>query len=134
MYRRLVAYKKEHNDTKVPQHYKEDQRLGNWVNNQRNAYQKKKMTVERKRVLDSIGFKWTTAATWEEMYQRLVAYRKEHNDTKVQSKYKEDPQLGYWVNTQCIAYKKEKMTGERKRLLNSIGFVWDANAQVNNAR
>ena len=73
----IVAYEKEHNDTKVAQHYKEDRQLGSWVNKQRTAYKREKMTEERKRLLNSIGFLWdgkapgTSTATWEEMYQRL---------------------------------------------------------------
>ena len=42
----------------------------------------------------------------------------------VPHKYKVDPSLGYWVNNQRIAHRDKKMTEERKRLLNSIGFAW----------
>ena len=53
MYERLVAYKMKHKDTNVPQRYPG---LGRWVANQR--FRKKKMTEERKRLLDYIGFVW----------------------------------------------------------------------------
>jgi len=41
---------------------------------------------------------------WEEMYQRLVAYKTEHKDTNVPQSYKKDPKLGKWVNAQryCV--------------------------------
>ena len=93
------------------------------------------MTEERTRLLDFIGFVWNAlspvtvrnSATWEEMYQRLVAYKMEHNDINPPIKYKIDPQLGTWVTTQRTTYKNKKsMTKERKRLLNSIGFAWVA--------
>jgi len=133
MYRRLVAYKMEHKDTNVPRSYKKDPQLETWVNNQRITYKNKNMmTEERKRLLNSIGFVWVAlspgnvhnSATWEKMYQRLVAYKTEHKDTNVPRKYKKDPQLGTWVNTQRTTYKNKTMTEERKCLLDSFGFVW----------
>ena len=39
MYQRLVVYKKEHMNTKVPQHYNKGPQLGMWVGSQR--YNKK---------------------------------------------------------------------------------------------
>jgi len=128
MYQRLVAYKKEHNDTRVPSRYQTDRRLGNWVNNQRRAYISLSITEERIRSLNSIGFVWdwkapgNSTATWEEMYQRLVAYKKEHKDTNVPRTSKEDPKLGVWVDTQRTAYKTNKISAERIRLLDSVGF------------
>jgi len=137
MYQRLVAYKKEHKDTNVPQHFIEDPKLGVWVNNQRTAYRKKNMTDERKRLLNYIGFGTNTAfhiASWEESYQRLVAYEKEHKDTRVPFKYEKDLKLGIWVNSQRKANKNKKLTEERKRLLQLIGFVWNAKSQLGNSR
>ena len=104
----------------------EDPQLRCWVGTQRRAHRDKEMTEERKRLLNSIGFVWKlSSTTWEEMYQRLVAYKKDHKDTKVPRHYKEDPQLGCWVSTQHRAHRDKKITEERKRLLNSISFVWE---------
>jgi len=134
IYQRLVAYKKEHNHTNVPQCYIDDPKLGLWVGTQRKTYKEKKITEERKRFLNSIGFVWdgkapgTNTATWEEMSQRLVAYKKEHNDTRVPKGYNKDPKLGTWVHNQRATYRKKKMTEEHKRLLNSIDFLWDGRA------
>ena len=129
MYKRLVAYKKEHNNTNVPQRCNKDPQLGRWVNAQRISHRKKKMTESHKCLLNSIEFVWEffltkNKATWEEMYQRLVAHKNEHK-TKIPQIYKEDLQLGRWVNTQRSVYKNKKMMEERKRLLNSISFVWE---------
>ena len=88
------------------------------------------MTEEHKRLLNSIGFvlevstKTKNKAPWEEMYQRLVAYKKEHMHTRVPKKYKEDLNLGGWVHNQHKAYKKKILKEEWKHLLNSIGFAW----------
>jgi len=137
MYQRLVAYKKEHKDTNIPQKYKEDPQLGHWVANKRVAHSDKKLKEERKRLLNSIGFAWELStknkAQWEEMYQRLVAFKKEHKHTMVPKKYNEDPYLGRWVYTQRAARRNKTMTEERKCLLNSIGFLW-ASLTINKAQ
>ena len=45
-------------------------------------------------------------------------------DSRVPIKYNEDSNLGKWVGTQRIMYKKNVLTKERTSLLNSIGFAW----------
>jgi len=61
-----------------------------------------------------------------EMYQRLVAYKLEHNNTIVPYIYDLDSQLEYWVDRQRQRNKKKTIAKEQARLLNSIGFVWVA--------
>ena len=39
---------------------------------------------------------------WEDMYQRLVRYRKEFGDCLVPRKYERDPKLSTWVETQRV--------------------------------
>merc|ERR1712159_944219 len=77
MYLRLVAYKSVHSNTKVPTIYDQDPQLGNWVHNQRVAYNANKISDERAGLLNSIGFDWGSPrqgpqSSWNEMYQRLV--------------------------------------------------------------
>ena len=72
--------KNKHGNTKVPYRYNEDPRLGQWVNNQRTAHKKKAMSIEHASLLNHIGFDWgTISSNWNEMYQRLIAYKNEHN-------------------------------------------------------
>ena len=58
MYLRLVAYKMEHGDARVPVKYNRDPQLGQWVSNQRRANKTAKMSNERAGLLNSIGFDW----------------------------------------------------------------------------
>ena len=60
------------------------------------------------------------------MFQKLVAYRKQHATTMVPSRYEEDPPLGRWVETQREVYRKDKLLPNRCALLKSIGFNLDA--------
>eukprot|EP00536_Pseudo-nitzschia_multiseries_P017552 jgi/Psemu1/328579/estExt_fgenesh1_pg.C_16240001 len=119
MYQRLVAYKNAHGTTLVPSKYKADPKLGTWVQNQR-QYCKQKDRMDR---LNEIGFVWDCDEEkrhqWEVMYQRLVAYKNAHGTTLVSQRYKADPKLGAWVQTQRYECKQK----DRMDRLNKIGFV-----------
>ena len=126
MFQRLVRYKEEHHTTLVPQMYKKDPRLGNWVHLQRTYYKNKELSVERINRLDSIGFVWDPIdKQWMEMYDRLVAYKNQHRSTRVSQSYMDDPQLGKWVSCQRQVYNNTKvgiLSEKRMGLLNSINF------------
>ena len=59
------------------------------------------------------------------MFQRLVTYKKEYNSTSVPYQYKEDPNLGNWVNRQRSHYNNSKLSESRVGRLDSIGFAWN---------
>lgn len=75
---------------------------------------------------------------WDQMFHHLVAYKELHGDTKVPKRYQEVKQLGTWVDTQRVQYKKlqqrigngevnaksSRLTEDRIEKLNGIGFVW----------
>ena len=117
MYQSLLTYKKKYGTTCVPQKYKSDLQLGNWVNKQRTCCKKK----DRIDLLNDIGFVWKASTDWEIMYERLLTYKEKHGTNRVPRGYKADPKLGIWVKAQR-QFCKEK---DRVDLLNDIGFVWN---------
>eukprot|EP00536_Pseudo-nitzschia_multiseries_P009738 jgi/Psemu1/258380/estExt_Genewise1Plus.C_2810032 len=125
MYQRLVEYKKKHNTTLVPRHYKSDPKFGNWVGRQRCERPRK----DRVKRLNDIGFVWNARAEyenqWHVMYQRFVEYKKKHNTTRVPYRYKGDPKLGNWVRKQRSSCHRK----DRLKLLNDIGFIWNERAE-----
>ena len=82
--------------------------------------------------LNSVGFTWEcnnrVNIPWEERFQDLVAFRDEHGHTRVPRKYQKDPALGEWCHTQRNSLKQglRCIFGERKDMLDSIGFEWSA--------
>jgi hypothetical protein len=122
MYQRLVEYKKKNGTAGVPQRCKADPKLSKWVHNQRQRCRDN----EQMELLNAIGFEWQSAgrfrrSQWEEMYQRLVKYKKLHGTTLVPQRYEADRSLGRWVNKQRTYCKLKS----RVDLLNGIGFVWN---------
>jgi hypothetical protein len=113
MYNRLLAYKEEHGNARVPKRYDEDPKLGIWVLTQLRRCKDK----DRIDLLKKIGFEWKLrdSSYWMNMYRRLVADKKEHGNTR---RYKEDPKLEtrvYELRSRC----KDK---DRIDLLNEIRF------------
>ena len=92
------------------------------------------MSPDRLAALKSIGFVWAKRkgqATWDTKYQQLLEYKLQYGDCLIPTKYSKNPALGRWVSTQREHYRmrrngdpRSKMTDEKIRLLDSIGFVW----------
>ena len=69
----LVAYKAIHGHTNVSQNDNENKKLGKWVNTQRNAKTKDKLSEERVNKLNEIGFVWDkNEADWQIKYVSIV--------------------------------------------------------------
>ncbi len=131
MYSRLAEYKNKNHHCNVPQRYVEDPELGTWVANQRTYFRKEKLSKERIKKLEDIGFAWNPADAkrsekWSEMYTQLVEYQKENHHCNVPSAYAENPELGYWVSHQRGNFRKGKFSEERIKKLKALGFVFDA--------
>ena len=133
-YDRLRHYKEEHGDVLVPMAYKtaDDYSLGGWVNYQRRAHKRGKLSAERVALLDELGFVWSVRSvrgcreSWERSYDRLRLYKEEHGDVLVPRTYKtaDGYSLGGWVNYQRRAHKEGKLSAECVALLDELGFVW----------
>ena len=71
---------------------------------------------------------------WDNMLDRLLAFKAKHGHCLVPNRYNEDRSLGAWVSTQRRHYKAKEsenpnhdsnpMTEERMSKLREIGFVW----------
>lgn len=125
----LQEYKEQHGDCNVPQ---SDSGLGSWVGKQRESYRvgrTGRLSKERIRKLEGIGFVWTTerapvylSEVWKARFAELVAYKEKHGDCNVPG----GTDLGEWVAFQRRRYTTGELSEERTALLNGIGFVWNS--------
>ena len=76
-------------------------------------------------------------STWWKRMEELADYRNKHGDTLVPKRYPDNPALGNFVNKQRQNYRKFcakespcSLTEEKVRILNEIGFCWDATDQA----
>ena len=136
--KQLENYKNAVGHTNVPQGYKKNKQLATWVSNQRYLYKLLKqgksshMTEERIQSLNELEFSWQykKPGAWDERRKQLANYKNTVGDTNVPTHYKENKQLGVWVNNQRCQYrllkqgKTSAMTEERIRSLNELEFSW----------
>jgi hypothetical protein len=127
-FRELEEYKRAHNGD-----CNGTNQLGRWVRNQRVAKAKNKLSAEREKTLNSIGFVWKvgysrvgiTQTDWDTRLEQLVEYKQANGDCNVPQPDRKNLTLGRWVGKQREAKKKFILSEERERKLNSIGFVWN---------
>ena len=127
---KLVAYKSEHGDVRVPQEFKTTDGcpLGSWVSEQRRSKAKGKLCPEREGRLDALGMEWDPLLEdWEDKFSKLVAYKSEHGDVRVTFKFKtaDGSALGVWVSEQRKYKAKGTLCPEREGRLDALGMVWD---------
>jgi len=86
-------------------------------------YRKGRLSPDRIQRLEAIGFIWCRQEhAWDEMYRRLVKYKKAHGDCNVPLGWQEDLQLGSWVVKQRYRRKKGLLRKDRMRKLGVIGM------------
>jgi hypothetical protein len=89
---------------------------------------------DRAKKLDEIGFQWRVREgnVWEDMFEKLTAFRDQYGHCNVPQRWDEDRELGRWVNTQRIHFRRGDIADvNRIKRLEAIGFVWNARARKN---
>ncbi len=120
----------------VPANYKtaEGYRLGAWQCTQRVRYKIGKLSPERIKRLEHIGFTWGELGTkrkdgewFEKGLQETLHYKKRTGNPNVPHSYKtpEGYRLGSWQNDQRDNYRKEKLSPEQIKRLEDLGFTWE---------
>jgi superfamily II DNA or RNA helicase len=120
----LETFKERENHCRVSRdHIENDFPLGSWIKSQRNR--KDKLTEARIQILNDLGFVWDPhTEQWEEGFSCLVQFKEREGHCRVPLDHIEiDFSLGSWVSTQRT--KKDKLTEDRLKRLNELGFVWD---------
>jgi hypothetical protein len=131
IYQRLVDYKEKHNTVLVPVNYSQDPVLGVWVVDQRNMHLRGKLSPRRADLLNKVGFVWDPLDTrWNEMFARLVEYKKKYGCVLKLSKRQKVPKLARWVFDQRSHRRRERLSMERINKLDSIDFVWNPTQNI----
>ena len=128
MFSALVKYKESCGNLEVPP--KENPALSRWMDRQRQARRRGKLTKERTLQLKKLGFVWDALANrWEERFAELVVYKRAHGHCAIPTAWAEKRALAHWVVTQRIFKKSGKLSSKRISQLDSIGFQWQVKRQ-----
>jgi superfamily II DNA or RNA helicase len=102
--------------------------LGNWLTFQRAERNRGAMPADRVRLLDQAGMIWDLLeAAWMAAYRELCAFKNTHGHFEVPVGYRtaDGIKLNEWQGTQRDADRAGKLTGQRRALLDALGFPWD---------
>jgi hypothetical protein len=135
-YERLVEFKRKKGHCMVPRKYEQDKSLGPWVSTQRKHHINNKLRLDRKDILDKIGFAWTAEGAqtnyddklWHQQCEKLVEFKRINGHCRVPQKFEQDASLGLWVSAQRKNHNNNKLLSVRKEVLDEIGFAWKADA------
>ncbi|MBC8554529.1 MAG: Helicase associated domain protein, partial [Candidatus Brocadiales bacterium] len=98
MFAELEKYKENYGNCNVPSSWQENKVLASWVVRQRKKFRNDKLSDDCIELLEYIGFMWNPhEANWEEMFDALIEYKKDHGDCNVPSTWKENKQLARWT-------------------------------------
>mmetsp|Transcript_7507 Transcript_7507/g.13155 ORF Transcript_7507/g.13155 Transcript_7507/m.13155 type:complete len:701 (+) Transcript_7507:468-2570(+) len=89
------------------------------------------LTDQREAALQALGFVWDShSAAWEERWNELADYERQHGHTNVPKNYAPNQKLSVWVKCQRRQYKlmnqgkRSNMTPYRINKLRSLGFCF----------
>jgi superfamily II DNA or RNA helicase len=122
-FKALVSFHQREGHCRVPQLHKENSiNLGSWITTQRKK--RAKLTPERLRRLDDLGFIWDPLSEqWEQGFASLVSFHKREGHCRVTINQKENGyKLGRWVSKQRA--KQNTLTTDLLKRLNLLGFIW----------
>ncbi len=127
-YGHLVDYRKK-NPKKWPfarEEFPKGNRLGLWVWRQRQNFATDMISKERIQLLKKIGFPLELPDRWETHFSTLKDYRKKNPNRwpKAREEFPAGNRLGLWCHLQRCAYKADKLSRERLKALEGLGFQW----------
>lgn len=144
MFTGLKAFREQTGHCRVPAGWKENRQLANWVAVQRRQFKLAALSRERIDLLESIGFDWIAIARgefsgevkdsefqWQIRFSELTDYKQEHGNCRVPSGWPINVQLANWVGVQRRRYKQGKLSAYRIGQLESVGFHWAVEQNVN---
>ena len=134
-YAALVEYQRLHGHCRVPTDHAS---LGRWVSMMRGKRKQGKLSEKRIRRLDELGFVWDGTLdarvaevyeeVWESKYAALVEFQRAHGHCRVSTLSKDHASLGNWVRTMRGHRRRGKLSEERIRRLDELGFSWGVQA------
>lgn len=120
-YRELVAFQEKNGHFNVTE-ANGGRKFGDWVRDQRRLQRTGKLQIDRKKLLDDIGFVWTNPI-WMDHYKQFIEFKEKHGHVNVLPSHGK-PSLRSWIKNQRQDQRAGKLSSDRQKLLDDIGFLW----------
>lgn len=129
-------YHEQYGNLNIPALYVSDDgiKLGLWIANLRNArkngFDRKYLSADRIKALDSIGMIWQVSDyLWQRYYGACLTYYGLNGNLDIPCRYVtgDGLKLGAWLNNVRTAYKmgENRLTDEQVSALDELGMVWN---------
>lgn len=137
-YEAACTYKETYGHLCVPKHYETEDgiRLGAWIMRQRSYYHEKgrySLTPERYEKLSAIGMEWKNHndVLFEMGMHAIRIFYLQHHHSNVPCGYvdKEGYNLGNWVQSIRLRYRKDLLNEEQIDALENVDFVWNTSEE-----
>jgi superfamily II DNA or RNA helicase len=134
----VAEFVAKHGHCNIPVLYRENPRLGTFVNDTRSQRKRGLLSAERIAKLDKLGFMWSgakkvmddgTSKPWRTRFADLLRYKEVHGNCDVPGHWNEDKKLANWVSQQRHNYNRGSLHPARVKLLEEAGFTWAVNIQ-----
>ena len=108
--------------------FPKDNRLGQWVQRQRDLFERKKLSADRLKLLTKIGFEFNKSdersSHWQTQLNHLKEYNKKNPDKwpYAREEFPKGNRLGLWVWRQRQNHARKVLAKERVAELTKIGF------------
>jgi hypothetical protein len=126
----LAKFKKRFGHCWVPTGRSGNAKLSHWVSLQRKLKRKGLLRQDRRRRLEALGLDWRSVASanlrWERCFVRLLEFHRRFGHCHVPAEWAENRTLGSWVVKTRQLKRTGRLSADKVRRLNKIGFVWDA--------
>jgi hypothetical protein len=126
----LIKFKNRYGHCWVPSGRPGNPALSRWVSRQRKLKRYGRLKKDRQRRLQALGFGWKSAATanlrWERCFQRLLEFYRRFGNSHVPAEWAENRAMASWVVKTRMLRRKGRLSADKVRRLNTIGFVWNA--------
>ena len=124
-YKKLKDFRKKTGHCNVPTNDSKFRKLGQWVSSLRYKNKIGELSKDRVKALSDLDFVWSAAdLAWNKMFDQLVIYSKENGTTNVHERSGGNGKLARWIHSQRHRQKSGKMSAERHKRLDDIGFCW----------
>lgn len=126
MYEQLLEFKAKYGHCDVPSRYKANKNLAVWVANLRARYKRRQISEQRLRLLERIGFCWTSERSkWQKMFEALKEFIAENGHSIVPMVYDQCPELSTWIRNLRKDCRKGVVSKDKVEQLASIGFTFE---------
>lgn len=120
----LVEFYNENGHSNVPSYTFNNKTLTSWVVRQRQLYRDNKLSEERISLLQMLNFKFSfdNFELWKEKYDLAVEFYNNNGHSNIIKRYKDNPSLGIWIDTQRKNFRNNNLSTEQISLLKEIDF------------